>query len=181
MARLIWSVAIGFVLFAVSPQTVFAQARLASAFGEANIGGQRVFVHATVVVPPGLDGNTVAQAAIRDQGGRPFQPTEFLLNGLVWDQFINAQATDNPQVVQLYNNSGAPVEVEKLDEAAASVGNSQTTWSGVVKSIFSFLGGTTSRCPSLVKQCRGPQTFDGENGVGWLDLKRMLHTSRHMV
>ena len=33
-------------------------------------------------------------------------------------------------------------------------------------------GGETSRCPSLVKQCPGPQVFDGFNDVGWMDLGR---------
>jgi hypothetical protein len=65
MTRFISSVAIGFILLAVGPSTLFAQVRMASAFGQANIGGETVIVHATVAVPPRLDGNSLAQAAVR--------------------------------------------------------------------------------------------------------------------
>lgn len=143
---------------ATSPNTLFAQIRLASAFGEANIGGQSVIVHLTVAVPPGLDGNSVAQAALRDQGARPFQPAEFSLTGLVWDQYIG---TGIGVVERRYNPAGAVVATE------LSLENAQDTWSGVLTSKFSFLdGGTSSVCPSLVKACKGRQTFDDSNDVG---------------
>ena len=32
-------------------------------------------------------------------------------------------------------------------------------------------GGTTTRCPTLVRECQGPQVFDGNNDVAWLELK----------
>ncbi len=31
-------------------------------------------------------------------------------------------------------------------------------------------GGTTTRCPSIVRECPGPQVLDGFNDVGWASL-----------
>ena len=47
----------------------------------------------------------------------------------------------------------------------------QDSWTGVDTSIFEFeLGEDTTRCPSLVKECKGPQEFDGYNDVAWVPL-----------
>jgi hypothetical protein len=47
--------------------------------------------------------------------------------------------------------------------------NSEATWTGVATSSFAFAyGGQTSRCPSLVEECPGPQVFDDFNDVAWL-------------
>ena len=164
MARLIWSVAIGFVLFAVSPNTVFAQVRLASAFGEANIGGQRVFVHVTVAVPPGLDGISVAEDAVRGQGARPIQSVAFSLTGLDWN---NADGFPNlvTSLPQSHNFSDLPDSLS--DQAVEALVNSQGTWD-IGTSVFSFFnGGSTNRCPSLAKQCPGRQRADQLNDVGF--------------
>ena len=151
-------------ILVLNPAASFAQIRLASRFGQANVGSQRVIVHVTVVVPPGSDANTVAEDALRGQGARPIEPADFTLTGLVWDQFYNADNTDD-HVVQNYNSFGSPVSAE------TSLNNSENTWSAVPTSRFAFFyGGTTNRCPSLVKECPGRQTFDGYNDVGWINL-----------
>ena len=163
MRRLGLTIAWAVVFLAVGASTAYAQNRIASRFGEAVIGNQRVIVHVTVAVPPGLNENDVAENALRDQGARPFQPAEFTATRLVWDQFFNGTSGDD-QVLQNYNNAGEPVA------ASTSLGKSQTTWNGVNTSKFSFTPGVTTRCPSLVKECPGPQTFDSFNDVGWIKL-----------
>src|SRR5687767_15276081 len=72
-------------LLVIIPSAVFGQARVVGRFGEVNIGPIRTIVHVTVAVPPGLDGNAVAEEALRGQGARPFQSAEFSLTGLVWN------------------------------------------------------------------------------------------------
>jgi len=150
------------VLFAASPTTAFAQVRLASRFGEANVRGQRVIVHVTVAVRPGADANAVADDAVRGQGARPFGPLEFSVTGLVWDQFFDASSR-NDVVEQFYNPEREPLN------AATSLQNSQHRWSVVSDSRFAFDdAGNTTRCPSLVRECPGAQLFDGFNDVGWI-------------
>jgi hypothetical protein len=149
-------------LLAINATTAFAQGRLASRFGEANVGGQRVLVHVTVAVPPGADENAVADDALRGQGARPVQAAEFSVNGLVWDQFFDA---GNGLVSQNYNFVGAPLPAD------ASLIGSQAVWTQVATSKFAFSYlGTTTRCPSLVKECPEAQVFDGHNDVGWLTI-----------
>jgi hypothetical protein len=157
-------VCLGLFLLFATPATVLGQVRLASRFGEANIGGRRAIVHVTVAVPRGADANTVADDAVRGQGARPFGPLEFSLTGLVWNQFFDGNP-GNDVVAQYYNASGEPAGLN----AVASLQSSQITWGGVTTSRVTFQdGGNTSRCPSLVRECSGPQTFDNFNDVGWL-------------
>jgi hypothetical protein len=153
-----------FGLLALSATSAFAQGRLASRFGEANIGGQRVIVHVTVAVPPGLSDDAVAHDALRGQGARPFLSEEFTVNGLLWDAFFNANTADD-QVRVFYNAAGAPVDAEN------SLLSAQAMWSAVSTSRFRFAsGGPTDRCPSLVRECPGEQIFDGLNDVGWISI-----------
>ena len=150
----------------VSATALYAQ-RVVSAFGQAQVAGKKVLVHVSVVVPPGLDGNQVAQAALRDQGARPFQGDEFSTTGLVWDQFFNAGFAD--EVIQNYNPANDPFNDPVVGE---TLRKTHATWGGVGTSKFAFLdGGTTGRCPSLVRECPGPQYFDLNNDVAWLPLK----------
>ena len=95
MRRLGLTIAWAVVFLAVGASTAYAQNRIASRFGEAVIGNQRVIVHVTVAVPPGLNENDVAENALRDQGARPFQPAEFTATRLVWDQFFNGTSGDD--------------------------------------------------------------------------------------
>jgi hypothetical protein len=149
-----------------TPTILLGQARLASRFGEANVGGQRVIVHVTVAVPQGADANALADDAVRGQGARPFRPSEFSVTGLIWDQFLDG-IPGNDVVNQYYNPSGEPTAFS----AISSLQSSQRTWTGVATSLFSFDdAGPTSRCPSLVKECPGAQVFDGFNDVGWMNI-----------
>ena len=141
------------------PQTV-------SALGVAHVDGQRVFVHVTAVVPPGADANAVARSALGAQGARPFDSTEFTTNGLVWDQFSDGSAT-NDFVTQYYNPNNDPTG----GAGGTALTSGQSSWTNVVSSNFTFsYGGETGRCPSLVRECPGPQKFDSKNDVGWVEL-----------
>jgi len=110
--------------------------------------------------------NAVTRTALREQGARPFASADFTTTGLVWDQFSDGNSgTDF--VTQNYNPANDPTNGDGL----TALQNTHATWTGVGASNFSFdYGGTTNRCPSLVKECQGPQKFDGKNDVGWLGL-----------
>ena len=155
----------GLVLGSVA--ALSAQPRVVSRYGAARVQGRDVIVHVWVVVPPGLDENEVALAALRGQGARPFQGDEFSTTGLVWDG--PADGVDgNDEVTQYYNSADDPTG--GAGEAALKA--AQATWTAVSSSIFAFDDGDhpTIRCPSLVRECQGPQTFDLKNDVAWLAL-----------
>ena len=124
-------------------------------------------MHVTVVVPQGHDPGVVADKALRAQRARPFRSSDFSLSGLVWDQFGDGDET-NDFVTQNYNPANDPTS-----GGQAALLASQVTWTAVSTSTFAFDddGGTTDRCPSLVKECDGPQSFDGHNDVAWLEIK----------
>ena len=49
--------------------------------------------------------------------------------------------------------------------------NTYSDWNSVSGSSWRISsGGTTNRCPSLVRECPGQQRFDGRNDVGWARL-----------
>ena len=112
---------------------LFAQPRIVSKYGAARVQGRDVIVHVWVVVPPGLDENKVALEALRGQGARPFQSSEFRTTGLVWDQFFDGPGNDF--VTQNnYNPAGDPTG----GEAETALTNTHTTWTNVVTSTFAF-------------------------------------------
>jgi hypothetical protein len=145
-----------------------SEATVVSAVGVAQVDGQTAFVEVTLAVPRGLDEHVAAQAALREQGARPIAPRDlqsenFTTTGLAWDQFSDGDA-GNDSVVQNYNPNGDPTGGFGDDVLLAT----HATWTDVPTSKFAFsYGGTTNRCPSLVRECAGPQVFDGFNDVGW--------------
>jgi hypothetical protein len=145
--------------------------RLASVFGVAQVERRDTFVHITVLVPPGRDAGAAVDAALAAQGARratpqDFQSAEFTTTGLVWDQFSDDNA-GNDFVVQYFNPSSVPTDLA----AETGLTNTHSTWTAVPTSSFAFsYAGHTTRCPSLVDECSGPQTFDGFNDVAFLSL-----------
>ena len=118
-------------------------------------------VEIVLAVKEGQNAGAAAERALTAQNARPApappQSATFTLNGLFWDAL---------PVVQNYNPAG-----EAVAGAGSIVTATQATWSSVAGSRYRIgSGGTTSRCPSLVKECRGPQAFDGFNDVGWTRL-----------
>ncbi|MEX0786661.1 MAG: matrixin family metalloprotease [Dehalococcoidia bacterium] len=123
----------------------------------------------TVYAPRGVPSDRAIDAALGAQGARPATPADlqsanFVTTGLVWDQFSDADP-GNDLVVQNYNPANDPVDGETV------LLNTHATWNNVPTSSFVFsYGGTTTRCPSLVDECSGPQTFDGYNDVAYMNL-----------
>ncbi len=118
------------------------------------------------LVPEGANRSEVAEQALAHQGAHLITKEEYSTIALHWDQFFDADA-GNDFVAQYYNSSCQPggVSVTQLTE-------SQAAWNDVATSSFLFTyAGTTNRCPSLVKECRGRQSFDEKNDVAWLALK----------
>jgi len=145
--------------------------RVISVLGIAKVQGEDVIVDILVEVQHGQNAKEVARAALQAQNARPFESASlgsagFTVTGLVWD---------NLPVVQNYN----PGSDNTKDEPASLGGNGQqaltsthATWDGVATSFFDInFGEITTRCPSLVDECKGLQFFDGNNDVAWLRLK----------
>jgi len=144
--------------------------RVISVLGIAKVQGEDVIVDILVEVQHGQDPNEVARPALAAQGARPFESASlgsagFTLTGLVWDTL---------PVVQNYNPGSS-----KTDDEPDSLGgngqtaltNTHTTWDGVTTSLFNInFFEITDRCPSLVRECKGRQFFDGNNDVAWLEL-----------
>ncbi len=151
-------------LASVGLPNLFAQ-RPVGVYGKAQIAGRDAVVHIWLVIPPGANANQVALDALASQGARPFQPGEFTTSGLVWDQFSDS-ANYNDFVTQNYNGANDPTG----GGGEPALRSAQDTWKNVSTSRFAFQYGSTNRCPSLVRECPGPQTFDGKNDVAWLQL-----------
>jgi Matrixin len=113
-------------------------------------------VEILVEVKAGASASAAAARALEAQGAKPAPPESaaFTVNGLVWNVL---------PVVQNYNPAG-----QTTGSASTALTNTHATWNAVSPSAYAMRsGGTTSRCPSLVKECPGPQVFDRFNDVGW--------------
>jgi len=131
-----------------------------------------VVVEILVEVRPGENPDAAARAALRRAypDARPIDSSEYSLTGLVWDQFKDSDP-NNDKVTVSYNPNGVPSYIANLNHRGTWLA-SQATWTDVSTSKFTYSdGGDTTRCPSLVQECRGPQYFDDRNDVGWLDIK----------
>jgi Matrixin len=147
-------------VIAALPAAASAAQQTASATGIAKVRGATVLVDVYVQVQPGETAEEATDAALADQGARRVAPPPSGgpgFTGLVWDE----------PVEQSYNPTDEAVAAESLLEAT------QATWSSVPGSGFAMTPGeTTSRCPSIVQECPGPQRLDGFNDVGWARLSR---------
>ena len=161
---------LSFIAFPLSataqgPDSTPEKAQVVSALGI--VPGRDLIVHIWVVVPPGADKNEAANEALRNQGARPLTQDEFSTISLLWDQFSDGDL-GNDFVIQNYNPNNDPTN----GQGKIALLNTHATWSGVVTSIFNYAyGEDTDRCPSLVRECPGRQTFDGNNDVAWLALR----------
>lgn len=157
-------------LFALIPATAQAAGRVASATGVAHVKGQAVYVDVLVAVPPGWTDRQATDRALAEQGARRGEKPpwaggpgggggggdQFFYTGLEWSP---------PSVTQHYNSAGEPLS------AKTALTNTHADWDNVANSDFDFsIGSDTTRCPSLVQQCKGPQVTDDNNDVGWLSI-----------
>jgi len=121
-------------------------------------------VEILVHVPDGQDANAAAERALAGQGAKkapkppaPPQENSYSFTGLFWDVL---------PVVQNYNGAGSP-----QPGAQTALNNTYGPWSSVSGSTYRIQsGGTTTRCPSLVRECPGAQRNDRFNDVGWARL-----------
>jgi hypothetical protein len=122
-------------------------------------------VEILVSVPAGQSARAAGDRALAGQGAervkakKPTAPTSqgYTFTGLRWDRL---------PVRQSYNNAGA-----RVAGAQTALTNTYGDWSTVSGSAYRITsGGTTSRCPSLVRECPGAQRNDGFNDVGWSSL-----------
>jgi hypothetical protein len=147
------------IALAALPAAASAAQRTASATGVAEVRGVTALVEVYVQVQPGETAREATDAALADQGARRAAPPSAGgpgFTGLVWDVL---------PVVQNYNPTREAVAAQSVLQAT------QATWSSVPGSGFAMAsGGTTSRCPSIVQECPGPQRIDGFNDVGWARL-----------
>lgn len=149
---------------AQGPEPAPGKPEVISVFGITH--GKDMFVHILLIVPPGTDRNEAAVAALAQNGARPFTADEYTTIGLVWDQFSDGNLA-NDFVKQNYNPKNDPTNGNGI----TALLNTHNSWNNVATSSFTFnYGGETGRCPSLVQECKGPQTFDGNNDVAWLRL-----------
>ena len=116
-------------------------------------------VEILVEVKAGASARAAADRALEAQGAKPAPPqsSAFTVNGLFWNRL---------PVTQSYNQAGQPTTA-----ASGALTATHTTWNNVSPSAYTIsYGGTTNRCPSVVKECPGAQRFDGFNDVGWARL-----------
>lgn len=154
---------------AVRSQEPTGRTRVVSILGVAKVEGQDTVVEILVAVHPGENASEKARATLRRvyPDARPLGSADYSFTGLVWDVFSDSDPS-NDKVDVYYNASGVPSDYPAADYLNAFRA-SQTTWTDVPSSTFVFNdAGTTTRCPSLVRECPGRQKFDGNNDVGWL-------------
>lgn len=159
-----------FPSFAQSNAKNGGQMRAAFTQGIVKVNGQDTIVEILVAVQEGEDPQAKARAVLLRAypDARPIDSAQFSTTGLVWDVFSDTNTSNNFVTVN-YNPQGLPGNLNNHRNVWLA---SQATWTDVVTSKFTYQdGGDTNRCPSLVRECPGPQYFDGKNDVGWLNIK----------
>jgi hypothetical protein len=156
---------------AAQTPTGSSQVRVVSIQGITKVDGEDTIVEILVAVKPEEDALEAARAALRRAypDAREINSANYKTTGLVWDVFLDNDP-GNDMVDVRYNPKGVPGNYPALDYINALVA-AQSTWTNVSSSKFVFNdAGETGKCPSLVRECKGRQTFDGNNDVGWLDI-----------
>jgi Matrixin len=171
LRRLAYLLSLALIL--APPASAHADGRVASATGVKQVNGKTVFVDVVVAVPTGQSARQATDRALSEQGARRAKPPwaggpggpgggdapggeQYFYTGLEWNP---------PQVLQHYNPAGEPVP------AKTALTNTHADWSNLSGSAYDiFAGADTIRCPSLVRECSGPQLTDGNNDVGWLPI-----------
>ncbi len=135
--------------------------------GVAKVEGQDAVVEILVAVQPGENAKAKAREKLRRMypDAEEIDSSNYSLTGLDWNNDPDFQNTS--QVTFVYNGIGVPVS----NDASVKF-ETYNTWNNVATSIFEFKDdGTTSECPSLVKECKGRQYFNGDNEIAWLDIR----------
>jgi hypothetical protein len=152
--------ALGFTMALAAPAAAAQRVIAVDGHARGDAGRQ---VEVLVAVPAGASARAAGDRALAAQGAvraakKPEPPTSsgYTFTGLRWDVL---------PVVQSYNPAG------QVTNGASALAATYGPWSNVSGSTYRITsGGTTSRCPSLVKECPGAQRNDGFNDVGWARL-----------
>jgi matrixin len=157
-------------LLLIVPASAQADGRVASATGVRQVNGEKLYVDVVVAVPSGQSARNATDKALSQQGARRVKPPwagggggggggeQYFYTGLKWSP---------PTVTQNYNPASEPLGLS----ARTHLENTESTWSAASNSAYRIgFGAVTTRCPSLVKECPGPQVNDTNNDVGWLGL-----------
>jgi hypothetical protein len=160
-------------LLVALPAAAQADGKVASATGVKQVNGQTVYVDVVVAVPTSQTARQATDQALAQQGARREKPPwaggpggpggggggggeQYFYTGLEWSS----------TVTQHYNPAG-----QRVSTAKTALTNTYSDWSNIQDSTYNITGGTdTTRCPSLVQQCTGPQVTDGFNDVGWASI-----------
>ncbi len=139
--------------------------------GLAKVEGQDAIVEILVAVLPGENAKAKAREKLRRMypDAEEIDSSNYSLTGLFWD--VIADDPGNAQVPFVYNNGNVPSEV--FGDGSTVMGAASQTWNDVPTSIFQFGYDNTSYngCPSLVKECKGRQYFNGDNEIAWLNIR----------
>ena len=140
-----------------------SRANVIAVMGIGHIQGEPVIVEILVEIQPGENANQVTRGVLKANNLKPFGSADlgsdgFTVTGFFWPSH---------GLTQFYN----PDKEEVLPDAEI-LQKTHSDWNGVNTSDFVFTYNNTSdNCPSMAKECRGPQVFDQENTVGWLVIK----------
>ena len=140
-----------------------AKANVISVMGTGHIQGELVIVEILVEIQPGENANQVAREVLKANNLKPFSSAGlgndgFTVTGFYWP--------DDRGLTQHFNTANQEADTATLLTAT------HTDWNNVGTSDFTFSSvGSSLKCPSMVKECPGPQVFDRENTVGWLSIK----------
>ncbi len=161
----ILALAAGMAAFGVDSASAKGKSKAIAITGIGTVNGESVVVHIIAVVPEGKSKKNVAAAALRGVNARGLTSSDFSLLANAWDQFSDGDP-GNDFVTQRYNSKNEPSGAQAVIEAARS------TWTAA-DSPFAFEAGmvSTGKCPSLVDECKGRQSFDGNNDMGWVKLR----------
>ena len=140
-----------------------SKANVIAVMGTGHIQGELVIVEILVEIQPGENANQVAREVLKANNLKPFSSaglgsTGFTVTGFYWP--------DDRGLTQHFNTANQEADTATLLTAT------HTDWNNVGTSDFTFSSvGSSLKCPSMVKECPGPQVFDRENTVGWLSIK----------
>jgi hypothetical protein len=139
--------------------------RIIAVTGLSSADGEQVIVHILASAQAGKSDQEVADAALNGVNARAITWSDYSLLANSWDQFFDGVG-GNDFVTQRYNSKDEPLG------ARAAVDRSRATWNAA-DSPFAFEVGMESvgKCPSLVQECKGRQTFDGYNDIAWMPLR----------
>ena len=158
-------VSAGIAYFATDSASAQANHRAIAVTGITDVDGEAVIVHIIASLEAGKSDQEIAEAALRGVNARGLTASEYTLLENSWDQFSDGDP-GNDFVSQRYNSDN------EAAGAQAAIETARGTWNAV-DSPFAFESGmgVSTICPSLVDECKGAQTFDGFNDIGWVRLR----------